>query len=93
MNPCPQVHGQGGTLSISAPKHPNATLNVLISFGCNSCTLLFTPQQGYHLDASGNATISYTVPDAAANSSVPISGMINIGGGGPTLSIYAAPVQ
>jgi hypothetical protein len=54
--------------------------------------MLFTPAQGYKLDAGGNASISYTVPAAAANSSVPISGMINIGGG-PTLGIQAAPVQ
>ncbi len=92
MTPCPQLAGQSGTLTISAPKHANATLNILISFGCNSCTLLFTPQQGYKLDGAGNATINYNVPAAAANSQVPISGMINIGGG-PTLSIYAAPVQ
>jgi hypothetical protein len=92
LTPCPQVHGQAGTLTISAPSHPNATLNILISFGCGSCTLLFTPQQGYKLDASGNATVNYTVPAAAAGSQVPISGMINIGGG-PTLGINAAPVQ
>jgi hypothetical protein len=92
MTPCPQLAGQAGTLNISAPKHANATLNILISFGCSSCTLLFTPQQGYKLDGAGNATINYTVPAAAANSQVPISGMINIGGG-PTLSIYAMPVH
>lgn len=92
LTPCPQLAGQDGTLTISAPRYPNATLNILISFGCDSCTLLFTPAQGYKLDASGNATITYKVPAAAANSTNPISGMINIGGG-PTLSIYASPVQ
>ncbi len=93
LNPCPQLAGQSGTLTIASDRYPNATLNIVINFGtCNNCTLLFTPQQGYKLDASGNASITYTVPAGAANSQVPISGMINIGGG-PTLSINAAPVQ
>jgi hypothetical protein len=92
LTPCPQIHAQGGTLTISAPKYPNATLNIVLSFGCDSCTFLFTPAQGYKLDASGYSSISYTVPAGAANSIVPISGMINIGGG-PTLGIYASPVQ
>jgi hypothetical protein len=92
LTPCPQVHGQAGTLTISAPGYPGAGLNIVLSFGCNNCTLLFTPQQGYKLDGGGNTTINYTVPAAAANSQVPISGMINITGG-PTLSIDAAPVQ
>ena len=93
LAPCPQVAGQGGTLNISAPRYPNATLNIVLSLGsCDNCTFLFTPAQGYKLDGSGNASISYTVPAAAANSTVPISGMINIGGG-PTLGISAAPVQ
>ena len=79
LTPCPQVHAQGGTLTISAPKYPNATLNIVLSFGCDSCTFLFTPAQGYKLDASGYSSIGYTVPAGAANSIVPISGMINIG--------------
>src|SRR6185437_13829688 len=36
--PCPQVHGQAGTLTIHAPNYPSATTNILLSFGCNSCT-------------------------------------------------------
>lgn len=92
MSPCPQIHGQAGTLTISAPKYPNASLNIVIGFGsCNNCGVIFPPGT-YSLDASGNATVSYTVPAAAANSTTPITGMINIGGG-PTLSINAAPVQ
>jgi hypothetical protein len=91
--PCPQRAGQGGTLVISAPKYPNAALNIVLSLGsCDNCTYLFTPQQGYKLDATGNASISYTVPAGAANSTVPISGMINISGG-PSLGIQAAPAQ
>jgi hypothetical protein len=93
LDPCPQVAGQGGTLTISAPRYPGASLNIVLSLGsCDKCTYLFTPQQGYKLDANGGSTIQYTVPSGAANSQVPISGMINIGGG-PTLSIYASPVQ
>jgi len=91
--PCPQIAGQNGTLVISAHKYPNATLNIVLSLGsCDNCTLLFTPAQGYKLNGSGDANITYTVPAAAANSTVPISGMINIGGG-PTLGVEAAPVQ
>lgn len=93
LTPCPQLAGQNGTLTISAQRYPNATLNIVLSFGsCNNCTYLFTPQQGYKLDANGQASITYTVPAGAANSTVPISGMINIGGG-PSLGIDAAPVQ
>ena len=91
LTPCPQVHSQQGTLSISAPGYPGAGLNILLSFGCNSCTFDWTPAQA-KLDANGNFSISYTVPPGAANSQVPISGMINISGG-PTLSIDAAPAQ
>jgi hypothetical protein len=90
--PCPQVHGQSGTLNLSVPRHPGAALNILINFGCNGCTVLYPPTQGYKLDATGNASISYTVPAAAANSTMPISGYINVAGG-PTLTINAAPVQ
>jgi hypothetical protein len=95
LAPCPQQAGQGGTLTISAPGHAGASLNILINFGvCSggaSCTLLFTPGT-YSLDGSGTARIGYTAPAAAASNTVPISGMINIGGG-PTLSISAAPVH
>jgi hypothetical protein len=97
LTPCPQRAGQAGTLSISDPSYKGAPLNVLINFGiCSgnaSCTYLFTPQQGYALDSNGSATISYTVPAAAANNTAPIGGYINIGNPGPTLTINAAPVQ
>ncbi|MGE5333728.1 MAG: hypothetical protein ACM3N4_03435 [Nitrososphaerota archaeon] len=92
LQPCPQLAGKAGTLIISAPKYPNAALNIVIGFGsCNNCGIDYPPGT-YSLDASGNASIGYTVPAGAANSTVPISGMINIGGG-PTLGIQAAPVQ
>jgi hypothetical protein len=96
LNPCPQLAGQSGTLSISAPGHAGAALNVVLSFGVcannQNCTLLFTPSQGYQLNASATASIPYTVPAAAANNTAPISGMIQVSGG-PTMSILAAPVQ
>ena len=90
--PCPQIAGQSGTLIISAPKYPGASLNIVIGFGaCDSCGIDYPPG-AYSLDSKGNASIGYTVPAGAANSTVPISGMVNIGGG-PTLGIQAAPVQ
>jgi hypothetical protein len=95
LTPCPQLAGQSGTLTISAPNHPGASLNIVLSFGVcannQNCTLLFTPDK-YSLNASSTATITYTVPAAAANNTAPISGMIQVSGG-PTLSILAAPVQ
>ncbi|HEV2238090.1 MAG TPA: hypothetical protein VGR57_15625 [Ktedonobacterales bacterium] len=95
LAPCPQLAGQPGTLTIAAPGHGGASLNILINFGScpggGSCTVLYPPGQ-YSLDASGNATVPYTVPAGAAHSSMPISGMINISNG-PTLAISAAPVQ
>lgn len=96
ISPCPQVAGQGGTLTIHSPGSANAPVNVLISFGvCNpstvSCTYTFLPSQ-YSLDGSGNITLSYTVPAAAANNTAPVSGMVNIQGG-PSFSYTAAPVQ
>ncbi|HEY7984407.1 MAG TPA: hypothetical protein VID73_09575 [Ktedonobacterales bacterium] len=95
LTPCPQLAGQGGTLTIAAPGHGGASLNILINFGScpggGSCTVLYPPGQ-YSLDSSGNATVPYTVPAGAARSTTPISGMINIGNG-PTLSINAAPVR
>ncbi len=93
LNPCPQVAGQPGTLTIQAPRYPNTGVNIILSFGCvgAGCTLDYTPSQAV-TDASGNLSLSYTVPAAAANSSVPISGYIQPQGG-PQVSIYAAPVQ
>jgi hypothetical protein len=72
--------------------HPGAGTNIVLNFGsCDGCTMLLTPNQ-HHLDNTGKETVTVSVPDAAANSSVPVSGMVNISGG-PTLSINAAPVR
>jgi hypothetical protein len=93
LSPCPQVAGQSGTLSISAPGHAGAALNVTLNFGIcannQNCTL---PNQSYQLDSNATATIQYTVPAAAAHNTAPISGSIQVNGG-PTLSVLAAPVQ
>jgi hypothetical protein len=95
LTPCPQVAGQAGTLTVAAPGHGGAALNILISFGtcggAGSCTIDYPPGQ-YSLDASGNARVPYTVPAGAAHSATPISGMVNVANG-PSLSINAAPVQ
>ena len=92
LTPCPQIHAQHGTLSISGRNTPMRRSTSCSAFGCDSCTFLFTPAQGYKLDSNGNAQIGYTVPAGAANSIVPISGMINISGG-PSIGIYASPAQ
>jgi hypothetical protein len=95
LAPCPQVAGQAGTLTVAAPGHAGAALNILINFGSctggGSCTLDYPPGQ-FSLDASGNARVPYTVPAGAAHSATPISGMVNIANG-PSLTINAAPVQ
>lgn len=96
LDPCPLVHGQPGTLTIVDKKHPGATTNVVIEFcSASSCAQVFSPQAGYKLDSSGVETISFTVPDQAANSTTPVSGTIGIYGanGSQTMSILAAPVQ
>jgi hypothetical protein len=90
---CPPIHGQRLTLTITARAYPSSATNIVLSFGtCSGCTLLLTPQQGYKLDASGGEAVTVTIPVSAANSSVPVSGMIQFAGG-PSLSISAAPVQ
>jgi hypothetical protein len=95
LDPCPQLAGQSGTMTINAPGHAGAPINVILNFGVcannASCTLLFTPTQ-YALDGKSSITLSYTVPAAAANNTAPISGMIEITNG-PSFSFTAAPVQ
>lgn len=96
LDPCPLVHGQTGTLTIVDKKHPGAATNVVIEFcSASSCAQVYPPNAGYKLDGSGVETISFTVPDQAANSTTPVSGMISIYGtnGTITMSILAAPVQ
>src|SRR5579872_2831001 len=69
FSPCPQTHGQSGTLIIQDSAYPNRTVNIVLSFGqCSGnaqCTILITPDKGYHLDGSGYLAFSYTVPPQA----------------------------
>jgi hypothetical protein len=91
LNPCPQIHGQSGSLVITDRAHPGHTLNVVLNLGsCGSCTKLYPPGT-YSLDGSGALTISYQVP-SDANTGTPISGMIQISGG-PSTGFSGPPVQ
>ncbi len=93
MSPCPQAAGQGGQLHVYARHYKNTGVNIIINFGCSGdgCTLDFTPDST-QLDGTGNLYLSYTVPAAAANSQVNITGFIQPQGG-PQVPIVAAPVQ
>ena len=93
---CPELAGQGGSLTVSIPGWANTPINIIVSFGScangANCTVLFTPDAN-HLDGQGNITVSFTVPAAAANNSAPMSGLIQVSNGGPSFSYQAAPVQ
>jgi len=92
FSPCPLVHGQAGTLTISAPKYANAPTNILVSFGnCTQgsvCTVDDAPP-GFNLNASGVETISFTVPNDAQVGGPEVSGLIGISGG-PQVGIHTA---
>ena len=96
FSPCPQTHGQSGSLIIDDPAYPNHTVNIVLSFGqCSgnvSCTYLYTPAQGYHLDGSGHLLLTYTVPAQAEPNVAPESGMVNITNG-PTITFTGLDVQ
>jgi hypothetical protein len=96
ITPCPLTHGQGGTIVVVARAYAGAPINIVLSFGVCSgtsgCSYVYSPASGYHLDASGSLSISFTVPKDAQPGAAPVSGMINITGG-PTVGISAAPVQ
>jgi hypothetical protein len=94
LSPCPQIHGQSGTLTITTSKrYAGAQLNILLNLGScsDNCTYDWPPGT-YALDTNGNVTITYQVPHDANVNPTPISGMVNIAGG-PTLSIQGPPVQ
>jgi len=92
LDPCPQIHGQSGSLVINDRAHPNHTLNVVLNLGsCGSCTMLYPPGTR-SLDGNGSLTISYQVPGDANVGGAPISGLIQISGG-PSLQFTGPPVQ
>ena len=96
FSPCPQTHGQTGSLIITDTSFPNHTVNIVLSFGqCSgtaSCTYLYTPAQGYHLDGNGQLVLTYTIPPQAEPNTAPESGMVNITNG-PTITFTGLDVQ
>ncbi len=89
FTPCPVVHGQSVTLSVSAGKtHAGASMYVVVQFNAQNCTWLLYP----NLDANGNWSVTDVVPACGANATVPLGGEINITGAYVML-IDAAPVQ
>lgn len=95
FSPCPLIHGQAGSLTVTAPQFAGQTINALISFGsCSgtvSCTIDITPAQGYAFNGSGVLVINFTVPAQVQIGAQPVSGMVNCAGG--TIGLSAEPVQ
>jgi hypothetical protein len=85
FSPCPLVHGQGGSLTISAPGHPNTGTNILVNFGnCtagSNCTIDDPPSSTFQTNGSGTEVISFTVPADAQVGGPPMSGMIQLSSG------------
>ncbi len=89
FSPCPLVHGQAGTLTISAPAYPNTSTNILVNFGyCprDDCTIDDPPGQGYQTNGSGVETLSFTVAQDVQVGGPPVTGEINLSNG-PTAGI------
>jgi hypothetical protein len=85
FNPCPLVHGQSGSLTISAPAHPNTGTNILVNFGnCtngSNCTIDDPPGPNFHTNASGIEVISFTVPADVQVGGPQVTGMIQLSSG------------
>lgn len=89
FSPCPLVHSQGFTLTVSAPGLAGRGLYIVMEFSIvQSCSIVFNAA----LDGSGNYSYSNTVPACGANSTIPLNGEIVISGA-YTMGINAAPVQ
>ncbi len=89
FSPCPLVHGQAGTLTISAPGYPNTGTNIIVNFGnCpkGDCTIDDPPGQGFQTNGSGVETISFVVAQDVQVGGPPVTGEINLSGG-PTAGI------
>ncbi len=95
FSPCPLIHGQGGSVTVTAPRWAGQTINALISFGsCSgtvSCTIDITPSQGYAFNSSGVLVITFQVPKEVQIGAQPVSGMVNCAGG--SIGLSAEPVQ
>jgi hypothetical protein len=88
FSPCPVVHGQTVTLTISAPGMGNSAVYIVVNWSqASSCTWLLNSNL-----SGGSGTFSTPVPACGANSQVPLSGEININNAYVML-IDAAPVQ
>jgi hypothetical protein len=92
-SPCPQSPGQSGSVTVYDPAYAGRTVNALVSFGVCSgtvqCTVLYTPNLGYHFDSSGTLVLPYTIPSQAQPNAAPESGMVNITNG-PTV-LFTGP--
>ena len=89
FSPCPLVHGQGGSLTISAPAYKNTYTNIIASFGAcpaGNCTIDDPPSGSFHTDANGIEVISFTVAGDVQVGGPPVTGEINLSGG-PTAGI------
>jgi hypothetical protein len=91
FTPCPVVGGQSVTITVVDRHAPGSSLYVVVNFGpCGStCTWLLYPS----LDGAGTWSYTATVPSAASNSGVPITGMVKVQSNGNTMLINAEPVQ
>jgi hypothetical protein len=89
FNPCPLVHGQAGTLTITAPGYPNTGTNIIVNFGyCQKgdCTVDDAPAQGFQTNGNGVETISFVVAQDVEVGGPPATGEINLSNG-PTAGI------
>ncbi|MGH2517526.1 MAG: hypothetical protein ACRDHP_17895, partial [Ktedonobacterales bacterium] len=96
FSPCPQSPGQSGSVIVVDPAYAGHGVNAVVSFGvCPtgiSCTVLYTPNLGYHFDGSGRLVLPYTIPAQAQTGAAPESGMVNINGG-PTVTFTGPDLQ
>jgi hypothetical protein len=96
FSPCPQSPGQSGSVIVHDPAYAGHGVNAVVSFGqCPtgvSCTVLYTPNLGYHFDGSGTLVLPYTIPPQAEPNTAPESGMVNITGG-PTVTFTGPYLQ
>jgi hypothetical protein len=89
------VHGQVGTITVSAPGFPGHGIRILLTLNqSGSCTHNDCGWDWTNLALDGNGVVSqsYNIADDAVNS-MPIGGSINITGGPQTNNMIYTPVQ